>query len=127
MNQMVFCIDGYDDDAREIHISEIRRFLFSLSQCMALLVLFLQPGWGDVKAMVFYCLPSITAMKVDGADRVALTHDPIEILSFVKNDLGPMNSICERAEMFEEWIYGRPKQVFEYFGPGFNSRSLGSS
>jgi len=71
--------------------------------------------------MVFCCLPSLTAMNVDGREYVAITYDPLDILNFLKQDFVPMNAICERAEMFEERVYGRSKQVFEYFGFPFDA------
>ena len=46
--------------------------------------------------------------------------DPLEVLSFVKKDFEPMNLLCDRAEMFEDRIYGRSKRVFEYFGLPFD-------
>jgi len=43
MDRIVFCIEGYDDDPREIHsIPEIRRFLFGLPRRLAVLALLLQ-------------------------------------------------------------------------------------
>ena len=47
---------------------------------------------------------------------VAVTFDPVHLLDFLKKDLVPMNTVCERAEMFERLIYDRSKAVFEYFG-----------
>ena len=32
---------------------------------------------------------------------------PGELLPFLARDFGPMNSLCERAEMFQDRIYGR--------------------
>jgi hypothetical protein len=52
---------------------------------------------------------------------VAITCDPLDILSFLKQDFVAMNAICERAEMFEERIYQRSKQVFECFGFPFDA------
>ena len=55
--------------------------------------------------MVFCCLPSLNEMKVDGKDLVAITYEPLEILSFLKKDFGPMNPLCDRAEMLEDRAY----------------------
>ena len=60
-------------------------------------------------------------MNVDGRDSVAITCDPLDILNFLKKDFVAMNAICERAEMFEERVYERSKQVFEYFGFPFDA------
>jgi hypothetical protein len=122
MDRMVFCIEGYDEDPREIHsIPEIRRFYLALHNAWPYWLYFCNLEVGTLKAMVFCCLPSLIAMNVDGRDSVAITCDPLDILSFLKQDFAAMNAICERAEMFEERIYERSKQVFECFGFPFDA------
>jgi len=122
MDRIVFCIDGYDDDPREIHsIVGIRRFYSAFHDAWPYWLYFCNLEVGTLKAMVFCCLPSLTTMSVDGRDSVAVTYDPLDILNFLKKDFVAMNAICERAEMFEERIYGRTKQVFEYFGFPFDA------
>lgn len=74
-----------------------------------------------MRAMVACCLPSVNTMQVDGQVQVALTFDPVDLLRFIKRDFVPMNLMCERAEMFEERIYGRSKAIFEYFGLPFDT------
>jgi hypothetical protein len=66
--------------------------------------------------MTFCCLPTLTALKVDGQAQAAVTYDALSLLSFLKRDFLPMNMLCERAEMFEDRIFNRSKQVFDYFG-----------
>ncbi len=67
--------------------------------------------------MIMCCLPTISSIKVDGVPNVAVTFDPVHpLLDFLKKDFVPMNTVCERAEMFERLIYDRSKAVFEYFG-----------
>ena len=47
MNSMVFCIQGWDDDPREIHdIPEIRRFYRAFHEAWPYLALFLQSRCG---------------------------------------------------------------------------------
>jgi hypothetical protein len=41
-------------------------------------------------------------------------------LNFLKRDFLPMNLMCERAEMFERYIFERTKAVFQYFGLPFD-------
>jgi len=117
MDRFVFCIDGYDDDPREIHaIPEIRRFHSAFHTVWPYWLYFCNLEMGTLKAMVFCCLPSLTSLNVDGQDEVAITCDPLEILNFVTKDLGPMNALCERAEVFKERIERRTLAVFKYFG-----------
>jgi hypothetical protein len=70
--------------------------------------------------MAICCLPALTALKVDGQAQAAITYDPRSLLSFLKRDFLPMNMLCERAEMFEDRIFNRSEQVFEYFGLPFD-------
>ncbi len=61
------------------------------------------------------CLPSVTTMQVDGQPQVKVSCDPLEVLRLLQRDLVHMNVICDRAEMFERYIYDRTKAVFDYF------------
>ena len=74
-----------------------------------------------LKTMVMCCLPSLTEIKVDGQLDVGVSYNPGELLPFLARDFGPMNALCERAEMFEDKIYGRTREVFEYFGLPFET------
>src|SRR6266567_4888538 len=117
MDSFIFCIDGYDDDSREIHaIPEIRRFYSAFHDVWPYWLYFCNLEADTLKAMVFCCLPSLTSMNVDGHDEVAITFDSVEILRFITSDLAPMNAICDRAELFEERIEQRTRAVFKYFG-----------
>jgi hypothetical protein len=117
MDRFVFCIDGYDDDPREIHaIPEIRHFYSTFHNAWPYWLYFCNLEVGTLKAMVFCCLPSLTSLNVDGRDEVAITCDPVEIFKFVTKDLAPMNALCEQAEVFEERIERRTLAVFKYFG-----------
>jgi len=121
MGLFVFCIDGYDEDPREIHaIPEVRHFYSAFHTAWPYWLYFCELETDVLMNMVLCCLPSITSMQVDGNDEVAITYDPLEIVSFLKRDFVPMNEICDRAEMFEHVIYERTKRVFEYFGLPFD-------
>lgn len=67
------------------------------------------------------CLPSLTEIKVDGQPDVGVRYDPGELLPFLARDFGPSNALCERAEMFEDRIYKRTREVFEYFDLPFET------
>ncbi len=117
IDRFIFCIDGYDDDPREIHaIPEIRCFYSAFHDAWPYWLYFCNLEADTLKAMVFCCLPSLTSMNVDGHDEVAITYDPAEILQFITSDLAPMNVMCDRAEMFEERIDDRTRAVLKYFG-----------
>jgi hypothetical protein len=71
--------------------------------------------------IVCCCLPSITSIKVDDLPNVQVQYDPLALVDYLKRGLGPMNAMCERAQMFEHLIYARSKAVFEYFGLPFDA------
>jgi hypothetical protein len=117
MNNLVFHVEGWDNDEREIHsIPEVRRFYSAFHEAWPYWLYFCNLEVDTLRAMVCCCLPSITSIKVDDRPDVQVQYDPLALLEFLKNGLGPMNAICERAQMFEQLIYARSKAVFEYFG-----------
>lgn len=122
MNSFVFVVEGWDDDSREIHtIPEVRRFYSAFHEAWPFWLYFCNFDVDTLKTIAACCLPSITAMKVDGQPDVTVSFDPIELLQFLSRDFGPMNVMSERAEMFEDHIYDRTKQVFEYFDLPFET------
>lgn len=122
MNAFVFCIQGWDNDPREIHlIPEVRRFYSVFHEAWPYWLYFCNLDMDTLRAMTMCCLPSVTTMQVDGQSVVKATCDPLDLLKFLERDFTPMNLMCERAEMFERGIYGRTKAVFEYFNLPFDA------
>jgi hypothetical protein len=121
MNGMVFGIEGWDDDPREIHmIPEIRRFYTAFHEAWPYWLYFCILEVDTLRAMTMCCLPSINVMQAEGRIQVAVTCEPLDLLAFLKKDFMPMNLMCERSGMFEARIYDRTKAVFEYFGLPFD-------
>jgi hypothetical protein len=122
MDRMMFGIEGYDNDAREVHsIPEIRRFYAAFHSAWPYWLYFCNLDSQALRMMVMCCLPSIVAMKVEGKPNVAVEYNPLDLLRFVSNDFGPMNVMCDRAKMSERMIYDRSKAVFEYFNMPFDA------
>jgi hypothetical protein len=122
MNAFVFCLEGWDEDEREIHsIPEVRRFYSAFHQAWPYWLYFCNLETETLRMLVLCCLPSITAMKVDRKPNVTVEYDRIALLQFIRSDFGPMNAMCERAEMFERLIYDRTKAVFEHFDLPFDA------
>lgn len=122
MNRFVFCVEGWDGDAREIHIiPEIRRFYCAFHEAWPYWLYFCNFDVDTLRAMVACCIASVNTMQVDGQANVAVTFDPLEVLGFLKKDFLPMNLMCERAGLSERGIYDRTKAVFEYFGLPFDA------
>jgi hypothetical protein len=122
MNALVFCIEGWDTDPRQLHlIPEIRRFYSAFHDAWPYWLYFCNLDMDTLRAMVMCCLPSVTTMQVDGQIQVKVSCDPLDVLKFLQGDFVHMNLICGRAEMFERYIYERTKAVFEYFSLPFDA------
>jgi hypothetical protein len=122
MNRFVFCIEGWDDDSREIHtIPEIRRFYSAFHSAWPYWLYFCNLEMDTLRAMTMCCLPSFNSMQVDGQIQVLVRCDPLDLLQFLNQDFLPMNVMCERAGMFEDRIFDRTKALFEYFGLPFDT------
>ena len=121
MGSVVFCIEGYDDDPREVHsIPEVRRFYAAFHEAWPYWLYFCTLHEDGLKMMVTSCLTSFAAIQIDGQPNVVVQSDPVELVRFIGRDFAPMNLMCDRAGMFEERIYVRTKEVFEYFGLPFD-------
>jgi hypothetical protein len=117
LNCFVFCVEGWDDDPREIHvIPEVRRFYSAFHEAWPYWLYFCNLDGDTMRSMVMCCLPEVSTLQVDGQTKIAVTFDPLDVVNFIKHDFMPMNLMCERAEMAERGIYDRSKAVFEYFG-----------
>ncbi len=117
MDSMVFVIEGYDNDPREIHtIPEIRKFYQAFHRTWPYWLYFCNLAQDGLKIMTFCCLESITAIKVDGSPDCAVQYNPIELLQSILKNFVHMNVMCEQAGMTERGIYDRSKHVMEYFG-----------
>jgi len=122
MGSLVFCVEGYDDDPREINtIPEVRKFYSVFHEAWPYWFYFCNLEVDTLRTMVLCCLRSLTAIKVDGRPNVLVDFDRIELIQFVSQDFGPMNELCERAGMFERLIYDRTKAIFEYFDLPFDA------
>ena len=122
MGSMVLCVEGYDHDPREIHtIPEVRRFYSAFHEAWPYWLYFCNLDVDTLRTMTVCCLPSLTAVKVDGSPQVQVEYEPTEFLEFLALDFAPMNAMCERAQMFEQLIYERTKKVFEYFELPFDA------
>jgi len=122
LGAFVFAVEGWDNDLREIHmIPEIRRFYSAFHEAWPYWLYFCNLEVDTLRAMTMCCLPEVSTMQVDGQIQVAVTCEPLALLSFLKRDFLPMNLMCEQAGMFEDRIYDRTRAVFEYFSLPFDS------
>jgi hypothetical protein len=123
MNSMVFCIEGYDDDPREIHcIPEVRRFYSAFHEAWPWWLYFCNLDNDVLKITVACCMHTLGTMKQDGQPDISVAFNPIELLGFLKKDFGPLNDMCERAQIFERLVCERTRRLFEYFGLPFDGQ-----
>jgi hypothetical protein len=123
LGRMVFCIDGYDLDPREIClIDEVRWFYSAFHDAWPYWLYFSDLHQDGLKIMVFCCLQTFTALKVDGKATCAVEYDPFELVQFIAHDLAFMNGLCEQAGMTEPEIFERTRAVFLYFDLPFDAR-----
>jgi hypothetical protein len=117
MGSIVFAVEAYDADSREIYaIPEVRKFYGAFHRAWPYWLYFCDLNQDSLKTMVLCCLPSLTAVARQGRPLVGVELDPLELLRWVAADFDPMNALCERAGLSERAIYDRSKAVFEYFG-----------
>ena len=111
------CVDGYDQDEREIHsIPEVRRFYIAFHAAWPYWFYFCRLELDTLKTMAMCCLPSITALKMEGKPRVAVACHPLYLLDLLTQDFVAMNRVCKLADMFGDRIEQRTGAVSEYFG-----------
>jgi hypothetical protein len=122
MNCFVFCIEGWDNDPRKIHLTpEIRRFFSAFREAWPFWLYFCNLDGDMLRSMVMCCLRDVSTVQVDGNNKVAIAFDALDLLNFIKQDFMPMNAMCDRGQMSEGGIYDRSKAVFEYFGLTFDA------
>jgi hypothetical protein len=116
MDCMMFCIEGYDRDERELHsIPEVRKFYRAFHAAWPYWLYFTNLDQDCLKMMVFCCIDSFTAIKVDGQPNCLVQYDPLELLHFLQADLPHMSSACQRAGMLNHLAQERTKRLFELF------------
>ena len=118
MGSLVCCVDGYDDDPRELHcIGEVRRFVREFHRAWPHWLFFLcaQPGMSTIEVFTACCLQRLSVTQRDGAGVTLLESDPAEVASFFANDLQAFQEMCDRAEVFPELRLQRLRQVFALF------------
>jgi len=86
LGRMLFCIEGYDTDPREIYLSpEVRRFYAAFHQAWPYWLYFANLDTDGLNGMVICCLNSFTTLKVDGEDHCGVEYDPLELVRFIDN------------------------------------------
>jgi hypothetical protein len=122
LGRLVFCVEGYDVDPREIYlIDEVRWFYSAFHDAWPYWLYFCDLHQDVLKKMVSCCLQTFTAIKLDGQAKCAVEYDLFELVQLIAHDLPFMNGMCERAGMTEQEIFERSREVFQYFGLPFEA------
>lgn len=116
MGCMLFCIEGYDHDEREIHsIPEIRKFYRDFHAAWPYWLYFTNLDQDCLKMMVLCCMNSLTAIKVDGRPNCLVEYDAAELLRFLQADLSHMKNVCVKAGLFDRFVAERTRRIFDLF------------
>ena len=122
MNSLIFLVEGFDDDPREVYaIPGVRQFYTAFHEAWPYWLYFCNLETDALRTIVLCCLPSIAAVKIDRSPNVAVEVNPLQLVDFIRTDFGPMNEMCDRAEMDVRRVYDRTKAVFECIGLPFSS------
>jgi len=122
MDTLICTIDGYETHPDELHsIPEVRRFYSAFRRVWPYWLYFCNLDDDTLKVMVFSCLETLSTAKVAGQTRCVVELDPRELVYFIKSGFPPMNALCLRAGLSELAIYGRTKDVLEYFDIPFDA------
>lgn len=117
LGSLVFVVEGYDHDDREIHsIPEVRAFYRHFHQAWPYWLYFCTLEEDAMKMMVLCCLNSFTMIKIDGRPDCQVQHEPKELTDFLSQSLPHMNQICARAGVFPDRVAERTKAILQYFG-----------
>jgi hypothetical protein len=116
MNRFVFCVEGFDDDPREIHfIPQIRAFYRKFEDAWPFWFFHCNLDNDTLRSMTLCCLNSLTGISRDGSPFSGVEYDPLELAKFVAGGLPSMNAACLWAGFSEVEIEQRTREVFEYF------------
>jgi hypothetical protein len=122
MNSLVLSIDGFNHDRRELYlIPHVRRFYAEFHRDWPYSLFFASLDHDWLRILAFCCLREITSITFDGRFKCGVEIDRVELACWVGAAFGPMNSMCERAQMTERAIYDRSKALFEYFDLPFDA------
>lgn len=122
MNGLATFVHGYDFDMREVYaIPEVRSFYNRLVSAWPYWLFFGNLETDGLKIVALCCLKSLNAVAVKGHSSVQVAYDPLELVDFLSRHFGPMNEMCDRAELSEMAVFQRTKCVFEYFGLPFDA------
>lgn len=117
MGKMVFTIEGFDFDPREIEfIPEIRRFYQRFYLAWPYWLFFCSLETDTLRAMTLCCLENLSMVQKDGESVCKVEYDVMELGHFLLRSFPPMNWCCERAGLSENVIRARTNAIFEYFG-----------
>jgi hypothetical protein len=117
MNNMLPFVQGYDHDPREIYaIPEVRKFYSALNDVWPYWLFFGNLDTDALRTVYLCCMKSLDSLAMKGNPLVQVAFDPLEVLTFITKQLGPMNKLCDRSGMNDRQIAARTHEIFQYFG-----------
>lgn len=117
MGNMILCIDGYDDDDRELYqIDPVRKFYRQFHCQWPYSFYFANLDQGALKINAYCNIDDLTDLKVKGESKVMVAPNQAQMIQFISGGFGAMNQVCQRAEMFDSLVEQRSKAIMNYFG-----------
>jgi len=116
LGRMVFCLDGYEADRRELYtIAEVRRFYGALHRAWPYGLYLCDLNQEDLRIMALCCLRSVSLIQVDGQANGAVAYDRQELDQLLQGDLPPLKDLCKWAELSAGATARRIEAVLAYF------------
>lgn len=116
MGKVTFMVDGFNDDPREIYeIESIRKFYAGLNDVWPYWMFFCDLDNQVLITIAASILQNITSIRYTGGAVPKLAFGKKEWKAFRETGLRNMCDLCERAQIPEEKILVRNKELAAYF------------
>jgi hypothetical protein len=116
MGKMVFTVEGFDSDPREIEfIPEVRRFYQSFYLAWPYWLFFCSLANDTLRSMTLCNLENLSMAQKEGQSIYKVEYDIIELGQFLLRSFPSMNWCCERSDISEDGIEARTNSLLKYF------------
>ena len=115
-NALVLTIGGYDTEPEELYaIPEVRRYFRALTDRWPFWLFFLHFEAESSCVPVLSLLPSVASLARKGYGQVAAAFDPNEMGELLIELFPPMNLLCDRVQLGEDYIERRTIVILRKF------------
>lgn len=115
-DSLVVSISGYDEEREELYaIPEVRKYFQTLNQLWPFWLYFLHLKSDAAVVPVLSLLPTVSAFSRAGTGRVAARFEPTEMGDLLVELFPPMNHLCDRVDLGEDYIERRTALILRTF------------